>query len=107
MESVQLTRLRIFSKGIEARLSTIYHQLQSGKREKRRNICMSSMISEMLLQFIGALHCYVHIPQTSVKAPKKKKSPRRFFYFARGILESHVPVCTKWSVAGLYNRGKC
>ena len=39
-KSHELTRLRNFSKGIGVRPFMIYHQLQSGKREKRRNIYM-------------------------------------------------------------------
>ena len=39
----------------------IYHQPQSGKREKRRNIYMSSMISDLLLPTVdGALLVYVN-----------------------------------------------
>ena len=33
----------------------IYHQPQSGKREKRRNIYMSSMISDRLMHAIGGV----------------------------------------------------
>ena len=47
-ETDRLTRLRLFSKGTEVRLSMIYHQLQNEKREKRRSIFMSLMISDLL-----------------------------------------------------------
>lgn len=65
MKRDQLIRLQIFSKGIGVRLSTIYHQLQSGRREKRRSICMSLMISS---QLVGALLCCVHTSQMSWKS---------------------------------------
>ena len=55
MAGTRLTRLRTLSKRIGARLSMIYHQLQSGKKERRRSICMSLMISKKLLRLIGTL----------------------------------------------------
>ena len=46
--------MRISSKGIGVRLSTIYHQLQSEKREKRRSSYMSLMINDLLVRSIIA-----------------------------------------------------
>ena len=51
----------------------IYHQLQSGKKERKRNICMSLMISKELLRLIGTLDYYVHIPPMLGKTLKRKK----------------------------------
>ena len=45
---IQLTWLRNFSKVIGVRLSMIYHQLQSEKRERRRSFYMSLMTNDQM-----------------------------------------------------------
>ena len=53
----------------------IYRQPQSGKREKRRNICMSSMISDLLLHAVGgALFVYVNSRRKGRKKCRRVKS---------------------------------
>ena len=56
----------------------IYHQLQSEKKERRRNICMSLMISNKLLRLIGTLDYYVHIPPMLEKTPKRNEKNEEF-----------------------------
>ena len=73
MAGIRLTRLRILSKRIGARLSMIYHQLRSGKKERRRNICMSLMISKKLLRLIGTFDYYVHISPILEKTRKRSE----------------------------------
>ena len=73
MAGFSLTRLRILSKRIGAQLSMIYHQLQSGKKERKRNTCMSLMISKELPRLIGTLDYYVHIPPMLEKTLKRKE----------------------------------
>ena len=104
MEMDGLTRLRIFSKGIGVRPSTIYRQLQSEKREKRRNICMSLMTSDLLLH--SWRNVCVHTPEPEV--PEERIMPKKELLLrpeCPELLESHALVSMRhWacSVAGLY-----
>ena len=57
----------------------IYHQLQSGKKERRRNICMSLMINKKLLRLIGTLDYYVHIPPMLEETRKRNEKHEESF----------------------------
>ena len=68
----------------------IYHQLQSGKKERRRNICMSLMISKDTLRLIGTLNYYVHRPLMLEKTLKRNERLEESSSCAHEILRQRL-----------------